>query len=69
MNGFRTIPELALAWGAPLDRLREFLRARPDLASLGTRVGPTRAFAPEAAEAVRAEYEKSRKPRAVGTSA
>lgn len=64
MPELRTLPELAREWEESIDRLRELLRKRPDLAKLGKQIGGARCFTPEAVAKIKAAAEAGRKPAA-----
>ena len=51
-----TTAQIARAHGAHLDRLREFLRRKPELRQLGIKVGSTVGFPPAAAERILSEF-------------
>lgn len=51
-----TRPDIARDHNLHLDRLREFLRKRPDLAELGIRIGGATAYPPEAVERILHEF-------------
>ena len=60
----KTLPELAVLWGAHPDCLRTFLRRRrPDLLALAHRLGPTFGFDVKAAKVIRKAFERrARRP-------
>lgn len=67
MGQYKTLPSLVVEWGERLDRARELLRRRPDLAGLGQWVGGVRLFDPDAAEKIRtALSERRRTPATAG---
>ncbi len=60
-----TLPQLCREWDESLDGLRLLIRKNASLATLGVRVGPTRAFTQSEAAKIKAVVDGKRKKLAV----
>ena len=56
-----TVPDIAKNQNLHLDRLREFLRSRPDLRALGQQIGGLTVYSAAAVERIVTEFEERRK--------
>lgn len=61
MADWRTIPQLAVAWGVSLDSLRIFCRKHPAILEGAVRLGPVRALSPDDAQHLKTAFEAARR--------
>ena len=54
----KTLPMLSREWNCSLDGLRSFIRRRPTLRALGTKLGPARGYSPAEARKLKRAFEQ-----------
>jgi hypothetical protein len=66
----RTLPQVAMDEGMPLDPLRTMIRQDAQLQELGTRYGPTRVYTVEEVTQLKAAFEmwKSKKSKRIAVA-